>query len=355
MPHQPPAPSAPAGSTATPRRSSWSPSTPARACSTPSSTCRPSPTASSARPSCRCSTTTTGTAAGSSAASRASGFDHGGTAGPGGGGRRVAAAALRRDDPGPVAGRAWWSPSSNAPASPLHRMLLGRRPGDASVPGSHPAPTDDDAVAAIGVWREAGGPAPELAVVAEPVGEPPRPSRCRELSVRAFSRHVDTEWRRTSYSGLTAVTAARDAVHAGVSSEPEQTPRDDEPFETPAPLVPLLDHGPTATATPRSRRWRGCRSARPSARWSTRCSSTPTPTPPTTAATWPPSSATTSPSSWSAGRSTSTPTRWSTPLVAVCDTPLGPAAGDLTLRRLPLADRLARARVRAAAGRRRRP
>ena len=234
---------------------------------------------------------------------------------------------------------AWWSPSSNAPASPLHRMLLGRRPGDASVPDSHPAPTDDDAVAAIGVWRDAGGLAPELAVVAQPVGEPPV-EPVPELSVRAFSRHVDTEWRRTSYSGLTAVTAVRDAVHAGVSSEPEQTPRDDEPFETPAALVPLLDHGPDGHAdSPES----------PMARL--------------------PVGATfgslvhgvlehADPDAPDHGGDLAAElhhhlaeqlVRWPVDvdaealvaaLVAVCDTSLGPAADDLTLRRLPLSDRL---------------
>ena len=234
---------------------------------------------------------------------------------------------------------AWWSAATNAPASPLHRMLLGRRPGDAGVPQTQPVPTDDAAVAAIGAWREAGGLAPELAVVAEPEGEPPA-EPVHELSVRTFDRHVDTEWRRTSYSGLTSVSSTPDPIHAGVSSEPEQVPRDDEPALEAVPPVVLGPGDPTpdegSPASPMARMPVGAtfgslvhgvlEHADPDAperggdlaaelrhhladqlvRWPVEVDAD----------------------------------ALVAALVAVCDTPLGPLADDLTLRRLPLSDRL---------------
>ena len=48
------------------------------------------------------------------------------------------------------------------------------------------------------------------------------------LAARTFDREVDTDWRRTSYSGL--IRAAEDGRHtAGVTSEPEVRELDDEP------------------------------------------------------------------------------------------------------------------------------
>src|SRR5207248_1487773 len=40
---------------------------------------------------------------------------------------------------------AWWSPTSNTPASALQRMVVGRTPGAAEVPATVPAPTDEAA------------------------------------------------------------------------------------------------------------------------------------------------------------------------------------------------------------------
>jgi len=228
---------------------------------------------------------------------------------------------------------AWWAPSTNAPASPLHRMLLGRRPGDPTVPQSHPVPTDDEAVAAIGVWRDRGGLAPELAVVAPP-GEPPAPPDHAELAVRTFTRQVDTEWRRTSYSGLTALAhaSAHDAVRAGVSSEPEQVPRDDEDLgvlpdhaphddspESPMSRMPVgatfgsLVHGVLEHADPDAPERGGDLAAElrhhlaeQLVRWPVDVD----------------------------------PDALVDALVDVCDTPLGPLTDGLTLRRLPVADRL---------------
>ncbi len=124
---------------------------------------------------------------------------------------------------------AWWSPTRNALASPLHRMLHGRRPGTAEVPDEAPARTDEEASGIFATWAAEGGPRPEPAVPADPGADPPLPAP-PSLAVRGFSRAVDVTWRRTSYSSLTAVERGTDP-HAGVGavgSEPETTTKDDE-------------------------------------------------------------------------------------------------------------------------------
>ncbi|MFL6021969.1 MAG: PD-(D/E)XK nuclease family protein, partial [Marmoricola sp.] len=54
----------------------------------------------------------------------------------------------------------------------------------------------------------------------------PLPADERELSVRTFSRVVDTSWRRTSYSSLSAAGAGHS--EPAVVSEPESVPQPDE-------------------------------------------------------------------------------------------------------------------------------
>jgi exodeoxyribonuclease V beta subunit len=128
---------------------------------------------------------------------------------------------------------AWWAPSANAPSSALQRLMLGRTPGAQTVPDSTATPTDDEIVEMLARWRDLGGPVPEVsaihqateAITVTPVGE---------LRARRFTRQIDRHWRRTSYSSLTALahsgtpeSVAGESV-AGVSSEPEVVPRDDE-------------------------------------------------------------------------------------------------------------------------------
>ncbi|MFC5177550.1 UvrD-helicase domain-containing protein [Nocardioides taihuensis] len=120
---------------------------------------------------------------------------------------------------------AWWAPTRNTPASPLQRLLVGRRPGLAEVPAEFAVDSDDDVAAFLERWHAAGGPVPEPAVPADPGDEPPRPPQ-PTLAVRTFDRQVDTAWRRTSYSSLTAVDLP--VVTGGVGSEPEVVARDDE-------------------------------------------------------------------------------------------------------------------------------
>ncbi len=145
---------------------------------------------------------------------------------------------------------AWWAPTRNTPASPLHRMLQGRRPGTAEVPDAFDNRSDDDAAAVFAQWQAAGGPVAEPAVP-EPLGADVPLSIPGGLAVRSFDREVDTAWRRTSYSSLTRVEPVAAPT---VGSEPEVVPRDDEPFETLASLAPQepppvgepLEEGPVA-------------------------------------------------------------------------------------------------------------
>ncbi|HEU5037959.1 MAG TPA: UvrD-helicase domain-containing protein [Nocardioides sp.] len=126
---------------------------------------------------------------------------------------------------------AWWAPTKNAVASPLHRMLMREAdgPGSVEVPDSPPVPNDDDVVALFARWRDRGGPAPEPAVHADPGADPPRPAP-PALAARAFTRGVDTEWRRASYSSLSKLEVATGPTGT-VVSEPEVSGKDDEPVE----------------------------------------------------------------------------------------------------------------------------
>ena len=118
----------------------------------------------------------------------------------------------------------WWAPTWNAPHGALTRLLFGRQPGDAAVPERAHVGEDDDAVdEVLRAWAAAGAFVLEpTRPDGSPVALPPAPS---ELAARAFDRELDTEWRRTSYSGL---IRADDPLAHGASSEPEQPGTDDE-------------------------------------------------------------------------------------------------------------------------------
>ncbi|THV11198.1 exodeoxyribonuclease V subunit beta [Nocardioides caeni] len=129
----------------------------------------------------------------------------------------------------------WWAAGSNVSCSALHRMLLGRTPGEPTVPDRVAPPADEVVVSWFRRWGhpDVGGPSLARAELTEP---PPLPVGAApgELAVRAFDREVDQLWRRTSYSAL---SAAGEAEQAAVSSEPEVVEKDDEP-ELSAPPVP---------------------------------------------------------------------------------------------------------------------
>ncbi len=121
---------------------------------------------------------------------------------------------------------AWWAPTpSNTPASALQRMLFGRQPGWSAVPSRQDLHSEEKVPAILDVWQRLGGPVWEEAVWASPAsGEPSGPAGT--LSVRAFDRRVDTSWRRTSYSAL---SAAGEPPPLDATSEPEDEPLGDEP------------------------------------------------------------------------------------------------------------------------------
>lgn len=233
----------------------------------------------------------------------------------------------------------WWAPCSNAAHSALHRMLLGRSPGQGEVPDKVGVPRrDDQAGEQLGRWAAAGAFRLERADPATELPEVPVPS-VPALELARWTREIDTGWRRTSY---TALSTPQDEQLAGVGSEPEVVPREDEPDT----VDPVVDGAP---ALP------GLETALPGAQ---------VPSPMTQL----PVGATfgslvhgvlehADPGAadlhaellehiveqkvlWPVDLGEGGEESLATALVAVCDTPLGPLAGDATLRDIGRADRL---------------
>lgn len=119
---------------------------------------------------------------------------------------------------------AWWAPTANTATGGLHRVLFGRQPGVTEVPASQEVFDDAYAERVLGLIETMGGPSAEASIVA-PAVAPVRPERAGLLAARAFTREVDAEWRRTSYSGLIRVDEGVVAT-----SEPEVEGTDDEPI-----------------------------------------------------------------------------------------------------------------------------
>jgi exodeoxyribonuclease V beta subunit len=219
---------------------------------------------------------------------------------------------------------AWWSPAYDEPNGGLSRLLRGRRPGESAVPDRcAPAKiSDDDALARFREWEAVGGPVLEQSVLTPTPALPAEPVP-PNLDARHFHRSIDTTWRRTSYSGLIRV-----AETSGVSSEPEVVALDDEVGDlpllqpstgphVPSPMADLpkgakfgtLVHAVLETADPFATDLAAELEAQVrehSVWWPVDV-----PAPDLAAA-----------------------------LVPMHDTPLGPLAGDLTLRQIGLRDRL---------------
>lgn len=124
----------------------------------------------------------------------------------------------------------WWADSRNTPTSALHRYWArSRRSGDVEPdypvdlgPADWPLPrstTPGDASAELlSVEQVAAiGATPQLRASKSPAA----------LDIRHFTRELDTHWRRTSYSALTAAAHGLPSP-AGVTSEPELLREDDE-------------------------------------------------------------------------------------------------------------------------------
>jgi exodeoxyribonuclease V beta subunit len=145
---------------------------------------------------------------------------------------------------------AWWLPSAkNTTCAPLHRLLYGRQPGGVDVPREATVHADDRALEIAQHWQDAGGPHVETVQIAPPAGGTSGDG-LGALDARTFDRDVDFDWRRTSYTALSA--AADDQKVATFGSEPEATPKQDEPDvpeprsavepgETPGVRSPMAD------------------------------------------------------------------------------------------------------------------
>jgi exodeoxyribonuclease V beta subunit len=136
----------------------------------------------------------------------------------------------------------WWVPTPrNCEASPLHRVIFGRRP-DGSLPDRVDLPTrpvDWDGLDLPGLVVQPIDPA-----VPSPT---PSPSAQSGLIRRRFDRVIDPIWRRTSYSALTA-----DLEHAPIAAESDEPELDwaDQPLPPADPpdarLAPLDQLSPMA-------------------------------------------------------------------------------------------------------------
>jgi exodeoxyribonuclease V beta subunit len=140
----------------------------------------------------------------------------------------------------------WWAGSWNSRNSSLTRLLFARDEDGNVAPELRSTPSDADAVARFEALAAAapGCIAVERSRLGLPVAwSPPRPAAV-ELEAAAFDRPLDTSWRRTSYSGITAGTH-----EARVASEPEEDVVEDEPA---TPLAPDAGAAPPAEPVPLS-------------------------------------------------------------------------------------------------------
>ena len=137
----------------------------------------------------------------------------------------------------------WWAPSQDARHSGLSRLLLGRTRDETQTPQSLASlPAEADVVAAFRQWEREGGLTYEEAVVRSRV-RAPAVAASGHLGVRRFDRPIDTDWRRTSYSGL---IRAEEQTGTAVVTEPEvEGTVDEEQGEDPLlPLAPTGEGGP---------------------------------------------------------------------------------------------------------------
>ena len=143
----------------------------------------------------------------------------------------------------------WWGPTWNAPNSGLTRLMLGREHGQAVVPDQAPAMSSTEVRERLAAWQEAG------ALVVEPADStrhdaPPQVPDDRALHARRLNRSIDTDWRRTSYTGLLRVED-----RAGVTAphtEPEEPGTVDEESETSSDDTVVPGGGPTPVDAPLS-------------------------------------------------------------------------------------------------------
>jgi exodeoxyribonuclease V beta subunit len=134
----------------------------------------------------------------------------------------------------------WWVPSTTTAAAPLHRLLFADFPPEGQPARTVDVPPDREARARLDTWAAAAG---TIAVEGVADGPPTRWTPALEspmpLVAAHFDRRLDADWRRTSYSGLTAALHDGPAASPGVGSEPEVEGRQDEPAAGSGPVLAI--------------------------------------------------------------------------------------------------------------------
>ncbi|HKH54154.1 MAG TPA: UvrD-helicase domain-containing protein [Propionibacteriaceae bacterium] len=141
----------------------------------------------------------------------------------------------------------WWAPSRNTPTSPLQRFLY--RPGEA---GAEPAASYALRGDPQTLPRLRTGFLVEKLTPRAPTAWRPSAEGTSLGTPRTFDRILDLDWRRTSYSSLTAAVHGLDLVSAGVSSEAEFAKENDESTSMPEEVTRIeqvIDRGPGGAAT----------------------------------------------------------------------------------------------------------
>ncbi|MFP5020267.1 UvrD-helicase domain-containing protein [Pseudonocardia phyllosphaerae] len=121
---------------------------------------------------------------------------------------------------------AWWVPGTTTATSSLHRILFGR-PGPGLEPDARvKVPGDANAAEYLRSTLGSSGVVVEPLTDRAPVRTAPEPP-AGAPRVAVFDRTLDTAWRRTSYTALTA--SAHDAHRTHTAESTGEEPGDDAP------------------------------------------------------------------------------------------------------------------------------
>ncbi|MEQ3550094.1 UvrD-helicase domain-containing protein [Pseudonocardia nematodicida] len=136
---------------------------------------------------------------------------------------------------------AWWVPATTTAASSLHRMLVGH-PGPGREPEATAKVPGDANALQVFRGRLAGSEAVvETLHDRDPVSRPAEPAGGVPV-VAEFRRSLDTAWRRTSY---TALTASAHASHRTPTDGAGSADVDEQPARPPGVLSEPEDEGIT--------------------------------------------------------------------------------------------------------------
>ncbi|MGH2913876.1 MAG: UvrD-helicase domain-containing protein [Solirubrobacteraceae bacterium] len=145
----------------------------------------------------------------------------------------------------------WWAGSYDSRDSPLGRLLFARGSGGAIAPSGSAVPSDAAMAARLEELARGAGPeriSVESARLGAPSAWSPPLQAPAELAAAELERTLDSCWRRTSYTDITA-----GAHEAWVTSEPEEPILVDEPSaalasEAAPPLQTPAEDAPLALA-----------------------------------------------------------------------------------------------------------